>query len=191
MGGGVHSRQRTLDKPPDYPNNQIVAGKLQGSFGVGLRMSSAQEGNMKRISLIVFALACALLLAPLPAQAQDKLVISVWGGSWKDMVAEIVGKRFTAQTGVAVEFITGGTIDRLNKAKLAKGNPESDLTFTTSHVGWLYATDGLYEHAGSEPRSPNAKKLGPAGPPRSAPITSAPGPTSTPSATGSDLDQGP
>ena len=37
-----------------------------------------------------------------------------------------------------VEFITGGTIDRLNKAKLAKGNPESDITFTTSHVGWLY-----------------------------------------------------
>ena len=48
-----------------------------------------------------------------------------------------------------VEFITGGTIDRLNKAKLAKGNPESDITFTTSHVGWLYATDGLYRDARS------------------------------------------
>ena len=44
-----------------------------------------------------------------------------------------------------VEFITGGTIDRLNKEKLAKGNPESDITFTTSHVGWLYAEHGLFE----------------------------------------------
>jgi putative spermidine/putrescine transport system substrate-binding protein len=79
------------------------------------------------------------------AQATDKLVVSVWGGSWRDMVADVVAKKFTAETGVEVEFITGGTIDRLNKAKLAKGQPESDITFTTSHVGWLYATDGLFE----------------------------------------------
>src|SRR5271165_7102288 len=91
----------------------------------------------------------ALILAPVEATAQekgqDKLVVSIWGGSWRDMVANIIGKRFTAETGVPVEYITGGTIDRLNKEKLAKGNPESDITFTTSHVGWLYANDGLYE----------------------------------------------
>ena len=57
-----------------------------------------------------------------------------------------------------VEFITGGTIDRLNKAKLAKGNPESDITFTTSHVGWLYANDGLYEKLDLA-KVPNAKNL--------------------------------
>ena len=60
-----------------------------------------------------------------PPAAQDKLVVSIWGGSWRDLVAETVAKKFTQETGVAVEFITGGTIDRLNKAKLAKGNPES------------------------------------------------------------------
>ena len=86
-------------------------------------------------------------LLPLPAGAQDKLVVSIWGGSWRDLVAETVAKKFTKRTGVTVEFVTGGTIDRLNKAKLAKGNPESDITFTTSHVGWLYANDGLFEHA--------------------------------------------
>jgi putative spermidine/putrescine transport system substrate-binding protein len=80
-----------------------------------------------------------------PLYAADKLVVSVWGGSWKDMVADVVASRFTAETGVEVEFITGGTIDRLNKAKLAKDQPECDLTLTTSHVGWLYATDGLFE----------------------------------------------
>ena len=78
-----------------------------------------------------------------------------------------------------VEFITGGTIDRLNKAKLAKGNPESDLTFTTSHVGWLYANDGLFEELDSTrfqtPRTLPTK-------PGSARSISAPGPMSTPSA---------
>ena len=91
-----------------------------------------------------WSLLIALLLAA-PAYAQGKLVVSIWGGSWRDLVAETVAKKFTAETGVPVEFITGGTIDRLNKAKLAKGNPESDITFTTSHVGWLYADDGLFE----------------------------------------------
>ena len=92
------------------------------------------------------------------AHAAEKLVVSVWGGSWKDMVADIVAKKFTADTGVAVEFITGGTIDRLNKAKLAKDTPESDITLTTSHVGWLYATDGLYETLDLK-KVPNAVNL--------------------------------
>src|SRR3984893_3557731 len=98
---------------------------------------------MKRICMALAAL--ALVLAPMQASAQDKLVVSVWGGSWRDMVDNLIGKKFTAATGVPVEYITGGTIDRLNKEKLAKGNPESDITFTTSHVGWLYSNDGLYE----------------------------------------------
>lgn len=98
---------------------------------------------MKRLCIVLVAFAS--LMPALPAIAQDKLVVSIWGGSWRDLVANTVAKKFTAETGVPVDFITGGTIDRLNKAKLAKGNPESDLNFTTSHVGWLYANDDLYE----------------------------------------------
>jgi putative spermidine/putrescine transport system substrate-binding protein len=113
--------------------------------------------NMRRILLAIFALVFGLAIA-LPAQAQDKLVVSIWGGSWRDLVAETVAKKFTAETGVAVEFITGGTIDRLNKEKLAKGNPESDITFTTSHVGWLYANDGLFDTLDLA-KIPNAKNL--------------------------------
>src|SRR4030081_387331 len=111
---------------------------------------------MKRLSMALGAL--ALLLAPMPATAQDKLVVSVWGGSWRDMVANIIGKKFTAATGVQVEYITGGTIDRLNKEKLAKGSPESDITFTTTHVGWLYANDGLFETLDTS-KIPNAANL--------------------------------
>jgi putative spermidine/putrescine transport system substrate-binding protein len=111
---------------------------------------------MKRMWMVLGAL--LLALAPVGAAAQDKLVVSVWGGSWRDMVETIIAKRFTAETGVPVEFITGGTIDRLNKERLAKGNPESDITFTTSHVGWLYANDGLYEKLDLA-KVPNAANL--------------------------------
>ena len=106
----------------------------------------------------VLAIACGLMLLSLPAAAQEKLAVSIWGGSWRDLVAETVAKKFTQETGVSVEFITGGTIDRLNKAKLAKGTPESDLNFTTSHVGWLYANDDLYEQLDLG-KVPNAKNL--------------------------------
>ena len=74
----------------------------------------------------------------------DPLVVSVWGGNWKDTVERVVGKPFTAKTGMPVEFEVGGTIDRLAKARVAKGNPLVDLTFTTSHVGRLYISDGLF-----------------------------------------------
>jgi putative spermidine/putrescine transport system substrate-binding protein len=108
--------------------------------------------------MVRFWLALFALLISAPVQAQDKLVVSIWGGSWRDLVAETVAKKFTAETGVAVDFITGGTIDRLNKEKLAKGSPESDITFTTSHVGWLYANDGLFETLDTS-KIPNAKNL--------------------------------
>jgi putative spermidine/putrescine transport system substrate-binding protein len=108
---------------------------------------------MIRLLTVLFALAIAL-----PAHAEEKLVVSIWGGSWRDLVAESVGKKFTAETGVPVEYITGGTIDRLNKAKLSKDDPESDITFTTSHVGWLYANDGLFEKLDLS-KIPNAKNL--------------------------------
>ena len=98
---------------------------------------------MKRYLFASAAFAAALWTTC--ALAADKLVISSWGGSWKDLIAQTAAKKFTADTGAEVEFVTGGTIDRLNKAKLAKGSPESDVTFTTSHVGWLYAGDGLFE----------------------------------------------
>jgi len=94
----------------------------------------------KLISAGIFASAMFATTAP----AQDALVISTWGGSFRDLIDENIGKEFTRQTGVPVKYITGGTIDRLNKAKLAT-TPESDITFTTSHIGWLYVNGGLYE----------------------------------------------
>ena len=56
-------------------------------------------------------------------------------------------KAFTAKTGIPVEFEVGGTIDRLAKARVAKGSPLVDITFTTSHVGRLYISDGLFRRS--------------------------------------------
>jgi putative spermidine/putrescine transport system substrate-binding protein len=99
-----------------------------------------------------------LLAAVSAAEAQNALVVSAWGGNWKDSLEKVVGKAFTAKTGIPVEFEVGGTIDRLAKARVAKGNPLVDVTFTTSHVGRLYISDGLIQPLDMS-KLPNAKEL--------------------------------
>jgi putative spermidine/putrescine transport system substrate-binding protein len=96
-------------------------------------------------SLIALLLAVACTVAPAAVRAADPLVISVWGGNWKDTIERVVAKPFTAKTGVPVEFEVGGTLDRLAKARVAKSAPLVDITFTTSHVARLYASDNLFE----------------------------------------------
>jgi putative spermidine/putrescine transport system substrate-binding protein len=79
------------------------------------------------------------------AHANEAIVVSSWGGNWKDTVDRVVAKPFTAKTGIPVEFEVGGTLDRLAKARVAKGAPLVDVTLTTSHVGRLYMSDGLFQ----------------------------------------------
>ncbi len=109
------------------------------------------------------ALGCALLVLSLATPSfvfaqKEPLVVSVWGGNWKDTVEKIVGTAFTAKTGIPVEFEVGGTIDRLAKARVAKGSPLVDVNFTTTHVGRLYIGDGLYQKLDMA-KLPNAKDL--------------------------------
>jgi putative spermidine/putrescine transport system substrate-binding protein len=103
------------------------------------------------------ALLAVHLLAP-AASAQNALVVSIWGGNWKDTVEKVVAKPFTAKTGIPVEFEVGGTIDRLAKARVAKGSPLVDLNFTTTHVARLYISDGLYEKLDMA-KIPNSKEI--------------------------------
>jgi putative spermidine/putrescine transport system substrate-binding protein len=103
-------------------------------------------------------LAC-LAAVPVPrARAADALVVSSWGGNWKDTVDRVIAKPFTARTGVPVEFEVGGTLDRLAKARVAKGSPLVDVTLTTSHVGRLYLSDGLFQRL-DLPKLPNSAEL--------------------------------
>ena len=111
------------------------------------------------VAVIVASLLAVMAAAP-AAWAQNSLVVSVWGGNWKDTVEKVIGKAFTAKTGMPVEFEVGGTIDRLAKARVAKGNPLVDLNFTTTHVARLYISDGLYEKLDMA-KIPNAKEIAP------------------------------
>ena len=107
----------------------------------------------------VIALALALGIAGAPAaSAQEPLVVSTWGGNWKDTVEKVVGKAFTARTGIPVEYEVGGTIDRLAKARVAKGKPLVDITLTTTHVGRLYISDGLFAPL-EMAKIPNAREI--------------------------------
>ncbi len=114
-----------------------------------------------RARVLAGTLAAALLTVPLlvsAASAQNALVVSIWGGNWKDTVEKVVAKPFTAKTGIPVEFEVGGTIDRLAKARVAKGSPLVDLNFTTTHVARLYISDGLYEKLDMA-KIPNSKEI--------------------------------
>jgi putative spermidine/putrescine transport system substrate-binding protein len=101
-----------------------------------------------------------VLGAAAAAGAAEPLVVSVWGGNWKDTVERVIAKPFTARTGIPVEFEVGGTIDRLAKARVAKASPLVDLTFTTTHVGRLYISDGLFAPLDMA-RLPNARDVVP------------------------------
>jgi putative spermidine/putrescine transport system substrate-binding protein len=53
-----------------------------------------------------------------------------------------------------------GTLDRLAKARVSKAAPLVDVTFTTSHVGRLYMSDGLFEKLDMT-KVPSARELAP------------------------------
>jgi putative spermidine/putrescine transport system substrate-binding protein len=86
------------------------------------------------------------------------LVVSTWGGNWKDTVERVIARPFTQKTGIPVEFEVGGTLDRLTKARVAKAQPLVDITLTTSHVGRLYISDGLFQKLDLA-KIPNAQAL--------------------------------
>lgn len=108
--------------------------------------------------LLFASVAFAAMVGVSGSSIAETLVVSSWGGSWRDMIAETIAKKFTENTGVEVEFVTGGTIDRLTQAQLAGDDPESDITFTTSHVGMLYMSDNLFEPLDLD-RVPNAANM--------------------------------
>jgi putative spermidine/putrescine transport system substrate-binding protein len=91
-------------------------------------------------------LAAAMLFAGVSVgAAKDQLVVSIWGGNWRDGAKEAIATEFTKRTGIDVKFVTGGTMDRLTKAKLSAGAPQADVTLTTSHVAYLYVADHLFQ----------------------------------------------
>lgn len=111
--------------------------------------------------LLAACLSLTVLLASTPpVQGADPLVVSVWGGNWKDTVEKVIARPFTAKTGIPVEFEVGGTLDRLAKARVSKGAPLVDVTLTTTHVGRLYISDALFQKLDTA-KVPNLREAAP------------------------------
>lgn len=109
---------------------------------------------------LLLSAAVALGAALSGASAQEKLVVSLWGGSWLDGIQKTVGKRFTEQTGTQIEYQTGNSTERLTQAKVAGVPSGVDVTLTTSHEVPLWVESGLLEKLDMS-KLPNAKDLFP------------------------------
>src|SRR6266702_4146858 len=89
-----------------------VADSAQPSASASSLLHSrrrSKEALMVRRSVVTWLTVSILLITPVASFAQGPLVVSVWGGNWKDTVEQIVAKPFTAKTGIPVEFEVGGT----------------------------------------------------------------------------------
>jgi putative spermidine/putrescine transport system substrate-binding protein len=119
-----------------------------------------RRGRWFAVTLGVLSLLGLALVGALggSAEAGQALVVSTWGGNWKDVLQKSVAERFTKETGIPVEFEVGGTIKRLADARVNKDNPLVDVTLTTTHVGRLYISGGLFEKLDTD-KLPNAKEL--------------------------------
>ena len=107
--------------------------------------------------ILGIALISLLVLVPV-GDAAEPLVVSTWGANWKETIDRVVSKPFTAKTGVPVEYEVGNSVVRLSKARVAKGTPLVDVTWTTTHVGRLYMSDGLLEKLDLS-KIPNAREI--------------------------------
>ena len=117
----------------------------------------------KSVSCITLCLVMIVVLgsvAPLgvPAHAAEPLVVSTWGGNWKETLQKVVGQRFTKETGIPVKYEVGGTNRRLSKARFYKDNPQVDVTLTEGHVGRHYISSGLFEKLDMS-KLPNGRQL--------------------------------
>jgi len=79
------------------------------------------------------------------SHAADSFVVSIWGGHWKEVIDKATAAPFRQKTGLKLEYDVGETTDRLARARATKGAPQADVSFTTSHVARLYASEGLLE----------------------------------------------
>ena len=99
-----------------------------------------------KVIMFTAGLALFLLGAPLGrAISADTFIVSIWGGHWKEVIDKGSSETFTQKTGLKLDYDIGETTDRLARARATKGNPQTDVAFTTSHVARLYASEGLLE----------------------------------------------
>lgn len=102
--------------------------------------------TMKRIASSA-AVAAFTLLPSLPVMAQDysgkTLVVATWGGDIERLLREHVAGPLEEKTGAKVEFLLGGSGDRLSRMVAERNNPTMDVTFQNIYEAPAALKDGL------------------------------------------------
>ncbi|MHB0773870.1 ABC transporter substrate-binding protein [Bradyrhizobium sp. 1.29L] len=86
----------------------------------------------------------APFVGPRRAQAAGSVTLVSWGGSWGDLVKEVLIRPFTAETGISVEYLTGPDLARV-KAQVATNNIEWDIVDLSGPAIYAGANQGLWE----------------------------------------------
>lgn len=95
------------------------------------------------------------------AQAEEKLVLMTWGGTWLEFMQKGVIAPFEKETGIKVEVVTHqNTMDGLAKLKAQKDNLDVDVWATSAVPALLAAKEGLSQVIPKDKLS-NASKLPP------------------------------
>nr|WP_272212457.1 extracellular solute-binding protein [Marinicella sp. W31]MDC2878374.1 extracellular solute-binding protein [Marinicella sp. W31] len=93
-------------------------------------------------------LACAIGLPAAGAFAADDysghtLVVGVWGGDIERLLRENVADPIEEETGASVEFVLGGTGDRMARIYAEKDNPTMDVAFLNMYEAPQALSDGI------------------------------------------------
>lgn len=90
------------------------------------------------------ALAVAAVLATLaPAQAQQELVVSSFGGAWTENHRRLVIEPFEEQYGVKVRVVTGYSADIMAQLRAQKDSPQMDVVHFSGGQEASAAAEGL------------------------------------------------
>src|SRR5262249_34694944 len=118
-------RASRVDGPKIQLNRQARRAKEE-------TMMSAKRRTIMRLLLAVAVGFLSIAISDKGAQAEEKLVLMTWGGTWLDYMKKDVIEPFEKETGIKIEVLTHqNTMDGLAKLKAQKANLDIDVWATS------------------------------------------------------------
>lgn len=113
------------------------------------RLGHPRLGRLAAAKLAGSMLAALLPALPAPSLAQDfsgkTLVVGVWGGDIERLLRENAAEPLEKETGAKVEFVLGGTGDRLARIYAERAQPTMDIAFLNIYEAPQALKDGMVE----------------------------------------------
>ena len=104
-----------------------------------------RDGVRVRASLAAALFGSVVLAAPAGAQdySGQTLVVGTWGGDIERLLREHAARPLEEMTGAKVEFLLGGSGDRMSKLYAERENPTMDVAFQNIYEAPQLLSDGL------------------------------------------------